>query len=736
MGAAPSAVAQPLPTDSALYQVLKTSSTKTKSHHRPESTFWSRAFAEHAAVTHGKRKIIGDGMGWDNVVWDKEVVVQGLKAAAYRVRRVGVGEKKWSGGVREAGLALLFMRRVLGLKRLSGGDDQGEEGFQVGQVGNEVVDAVVRLIERLAEVVVSGDVGLDMVAAGGEGRNGGGAWEMWSPRISGAPVTTVNDAANRHHVRDGDKERVARRFEMLAKLLYCAIVVLLECVWNERWSSFVLQLDGANKLISSSLRALLMYKQNGLNADGQDSLTRSSSLLSSISLLRTRIVSTLRLEETVFSTSEKENGIEDRSTLTHVSSFLHVLIVLVSIDGYRDEMCKMFKAQRTQVSPSGQLENGNMNGDYDATITFSALYECLGALCHTAAGVYLAYVLIANHKRFKTFVLARTDPEVLVLPLLESGVSKNIGDDPYDMGTAFAVSILLLLTEDFEFCEALGVGMATEERSLGLEVLYVASRALQSAVIDGNPWIARACLALMANVSCSLGSVDSLTADRLVTLIDVLTKKHKKLCAAQMVLDRRRKENNSPMGGNRETANGYIPEMESNRASQRMSRSHLDADDVGDLLGGLLEIILGLVETRSSKRRNRHVHYTLLHRGSLLRDSYIAEEMSTRISVLVSRLRALVEFLEVRLDAGEVDAGDGGTVAIGLSVESVFEVIEQYGPRAPKWIWSGLPPPRYRFEKADMDYGKKYARLVVNRYIEQQDKRWEWNYGSGRKGIP
>jgi hypothetical protein len=56
----------------------------------------------------------------------------------------------------------------------------------------------------------------------------------------------------------------------------------------------------------------------------------------------------------------------------------------------------------------------------DSAYSFSRLYEMLGVWIVDPRGALVAYHLIAGNRRFRTFVLARTDPDVILLPLLAS----------------------------------------------------------------------------------------------------------------------------------------------------------------------------------------------------------------------------------------------------------------------------------------------------------------------------
>jgi hypothetical protein len=184
----------------------------------------------------------------------------------------------------------------------------------------------------------------------------------------------------------------------------------------------------------------------------------------------------------------------------------------------------------------------------ECAYSFSRLYESIGAWVDDPRGALVVYHLVVGNRRFRTFILARTDPDVLLVPLLAamharaSPLSSTAPADVY-----IPAIIALVLSSDSGFCAAIDeitVPQSSllwyEERarlsvagvSLGGLVLLVCIRCVQQSVLSKRrvmeSYLAATCMSIMGNVSSSVTGINNLAADRLVALTEFLGKRRRK----------------------------------------------------------------------------------------------------------------------------------------------------------------------------------------------------------------
>ena len=78
-------------------------------------------------------------------------------------------------------------------------------------------------------------------------------------------------------------------------------------------------------------------------------------------------------------------------------------------------------------------------------VDFTKLFHALNQATHTEEGTLLLYTLLHRNYAFKTFVLASSDIDLLVVPLLKTLYS---ADERNNHHTYMSLIILLILSED------------------------------------------------------------------------------------------------------------------------------------------------------------------------------------------------------------------------------------------------------------------------------------------------
>ena len=123
------------------------------------------------------------------------------------------------------------------------------------------------------------------------------------------------------------------------------------------------------------------------------------------------------------------------------------------------------------------------------------MYTALGASLVNAQTVLLLYTLIHSSSQFKAYVLVRSDPDVIVLPLLK--LLDTHRDLPASQ-TYMLLILLLILSEDPAF------GKNVHKLMLGLQ---------------------QNTLAALANLAPTVTNLTGYAAQRIVALADVLVKR-------------------------------------------------------------------------------------------------------------------------------------------------------------------------------------------------------------------
>ncbi|XP_065454794.1 dymeclin isoform X6 [Chrysemys picta bellii] len=132
-------------------------------------------------------------------------------------------------------------------------------------------------------------------------------------------------------------------------------------------------------------------------------------------------------------------------------------------------------------------------------INFNSLYTALCEQQKSDQATLLLYILLHQNSNVRTYMLARTDMENLVLPILEIlyHVEERNSHHVY-----MALIILLILTEDDGF---------------------------NRSIHEVDKYLHTNCLAALANMSAQFRSLHQYAAQRIISLFSLLSKKHNKV---------------------------------------------------------------------------------------------------------------------------------------------------------------------------------------------------------------
>ncbi|XP_074851896.1 dymeclin isoform X2 [Carettochelys insculpta] len=287
-------------------------------------------------------------------------------------------------------------------------------------------------------------------------------------------------------------------------------------------------------------------------------------------------------------------------------------------------------------------------------INFNSLYTALCEQQKSDQATLLLYILLHQNSNVRTYMLARTDMENLVLPILEIlyHVEERNSHHVY-----MALIILLILTEDDGFNRSIhevilkNITWYSErvltEISLGSLLILVVIRTIQyNMTRTRDKYLHTNCLAALANMSAQFRSLHQYAAQRIISLFSLLSKKHNKVLEqATQTLRGSLSSNDSP-----------LPDYAQ------------DLNVIEEVIRMMLEIINSCLT--NSLHHNPNLVYALLYKRDLF------EQFRTHPSFqdVMQNIDLVISFFSSRLEQAGAQ----------LSVERVLEIIKQGAVALPK----------------------------------------------------
>ncbi|KAM4809288.1 dymeclin [Rhinophrynus dorsalis] len=300
-------------------------------------------------------------------------------------------------------------------------------------------------------------------------------------------------------------------------------------------------------------------------------------------------------------------------------------------------------------------------------INFNSLYTALCEQQKSDQATLLLYTLLHQNCNVRTYVLARTDIENLVLPILEIlyHVEERNSHHVY-----MALIILLILTEDDGFNRSIhdvilkNITWYSErvltEISLGSLLILVVIRTIQyNMTRTRDKYLHTNCLAALANMSAQFRSLHQYAAQRIISLFSLLSKKHNK------VLEQATQSLRGPLGSDDSPLPDYAQ----------------DLNVIEEVIRMMLEIINSCLT--NSLHHNPNMVYALLYKRELF------EQFRSHPSFqdIMQNIDMVISFFSSRLEQAGAD----------LSVERVLEVIKQGAVALPKDRLRKFPELKFKY---------------------------------------
>lgn len=364
---------------------------------------------------------------------------------------------------------------------------------------------------------------------------------------------------------------------------------------------------------------------------------------------------------------------------------LSILLLLNLACHHPAKGCNPFK-ETLALFQNSQEVSSLVNEKVTFKLDYNALYERLCATACQEPPMLLLYLLLHRNSGFRNFVLSRINLENLVLPVLKilhEGVA-SLSSNSHHM--YLALIVMLILSEDDFFCKIIhettikDVDWLESDRPVreislgGLCVLVFVRTIHKNAIRMRDRYLHTNCLAALANMSSCFKNLAPIVCQKIVALLELLTKRHVKMVEQMRLTSEREKD------------------------GQSLSY-HDDVTALEEGIRTLLEIINSVL--CGNLRNNPHLIYTLLYHRSLF-DSYqqhpMFQDLLANIMLVISHFSSKVV---------NVKAGDGA---------AMMEIIEKEAIVLPTDRLAKFPELRFRYveDENTVDFFVPYVwRLTI-----------------------
>ncbi|KAI8878773.1 hypothetical protein K501DRAFT_195071 [Backusella circina FSU 941] len=247
-----------------------------------------------------------------------------------------------------------------------------------------------------------------------------------------------------------------------------------------------------------------------------------------------------------FFNSRRKSSNPDTDGMPVADRSLLLLLLLGTQSSSSDSQNKWVESYRYAIA---NLSDHNVvSSDIDGCdrrmhlISFKGLFEIFSRSLHVEERMLLFYLILVENESFRVYVLSRTDPETIYLPILKLIYESIEGKTNYSQ-VYILMTILLMLSQDDVNNEAIqkiivhNITWFTERPllksiSLGGLMTLVLIRTLQLNLSHQKDiYLHTNCLAILANMSTTMSDMHAYVAQRIVSLFELLARRHMKLAA-------------------------------------------------------------------------------------------------------------------------------------------------------------------------------------------------------------
>ncbi|KAJ3397381.1 hypothetical protein HDU92_008372 [Lobulomyces angularis] len=254
-------------------------------------------------------------------------------------------------------------------------------------------------------------------------------------------------------------------------------------------------------------------------------------------------------------------------------------------------------------------------------ISFRGIYYIICQNIHSEEISLLLYLLLLQNHSFRTYILSRTDPEGLLLPVLKT-IYESIEAKTNYSHMYILLIIVLLLSQDEVYTETIQkimipapswyVERVVKNISLGGITCLVLIRTIQSNLsFHRDIYFHTNCLAALANVSLKISNMSALVAQRFINLFEGVSKRYLKFLSR------------SNLEGN--------------------SEGSVDLIVYGDIVALVLEIVNSILT--HSLQHNPQLIYAILHK----KEMFVQFRLHSRFGDFVENIDMVITYFHSKL---------------------------------------------------------------------------------------
>lgn len=357
--------------------------------------------------------------------------------------------------------------------------------------------------------------------------------------------------------------------------------------------------------------------------------------------------------------------------LADISLTLLLLIVNHCTDGenYQNPYREALFTFSNSSDKSGEHEHESISFQ----IEYLPLYTALSNTLESDEATLLLYLLLHRNPGFKNFILAATDIDQLVVPILQTLYRAPESNNHH---IYMSLIILLILSEDDLFNQTVHgcllkntqVSWYTEraitELSLGGLLILVVIRTIQYNMLKmRDKYLHTNCLAALANMSSQFRSLHPYVSQRIVSLFETLARKHSRLVDGLRGVD------------TDDIEDGF----------DEVSDAVQDAAVLEEVLRMVLEIVNSCLVHQT--QHNPNLIYTILYKREMF-DTYAK---NPAFQDLMHNIMIVIVNMSSRLE--QVSERRGSQLGVG----EVQEVVRQGAVQFPKDRLRKLPDLKFKY---------------------------------------
>ncbi|XP_002128944.2 dymeclin [Ciona intestinalis] len=356
------------------------------------------------------------------------------------------------------------------------------------------------------------------------------------------------------------------------------------------------------------------------------------------------------------------------------------------VNPYKTALCCFRHVQGQLQGPSNGKQKGSLPSFH---INLSRLYGTACSVQVYESSTLLLYSLLHGNQDVKAFVLSKTDIDSLVTPILQIlyfAPSQN------SHHIYMALIILLMFTEDDHFNKYVhDIRLPTvpwytdrilSDISLGDLIILVVIRTIQFNMSRmRDRYLHTNCLAALANMSAHFRSLHPYAAQRIFSLVTLLTKKYRKLTEKVLAL----------------MATSDTPGTVSDASATSSEQAEIDMEPERDYASNLkvleevLRMLLEIVNsclTGGALRHNANLVYALLQR----REAFDQLRLHTVYQDVLQNIDTVINFFTGRLDQLNQQT---------MTTDEVHSVIKDATVQLPSHRLHKFPDLKFRYVEED-----------------------------------